>query len=482
MVFGSATTRLDSQFYDAVTRLSVRPPSAEIVIVAIDNRSIASLGRWPWPRAHHEALLRRLAEAGPRAVAYDVLFIEPDRVASADAGLADALRVVPTYLPLSIDVPGDNGEPFALLPPTPPLSAAAAGIGQVNVEFDGDGVVRRAFLSESGGAGEWPHLMELVARAERGAPSRAWEASGPATVDAPGQGLRRSRPVMIGFSGHPGAFRTISFVDLLHGEIPQAFLRDRLVLVGATADGLGDRYATPLSGDAEVMPGVELQANLLDTLLTGREVIPLRPGVVAALSLAPLWILLAGFLLLRPRANMVLGLGLLLTVLTGSALALSLGRVWAPPAATLISLLLVYPLWSWRRLEVSSIFMVEELKRFASEPDPLPAGGLPPAISRGEVTARQMDLMEAALGRARDLRQFLNDVVQGLPDATVVAGSDARVLVSNRAGDSLFAGLLGGSPVGRTLDELQRAFEVAPTESDGEDVEVVAPDGRAFTV
>jgi CHASE2 domain-containing sensor protein/signal transduction histidine kinase len=482
MVLGSATARLDSLVYDAVTRFSLRSPSEDIVVVAIDNRSIASLGRWPWPRTHHEALLRRLAEARPRAVAYDVLFLEPDRAPATDVELAQAMSALPVYLPLSIDVPGEDGAPFTLLPPTPPLASAAAGIGQVNVEFDGDGVVRRAFLSEGGGSDEWPHLMELLARAKRGTPSRAWEGGGPVAAGTAAEGLRRARPVMIGFSGHPGEFRTISFVDLLRGETPSVFLRDRLVLVGATADGLGDRYATPLSGNAEVMPGVELQANLLDTLLTGREVTPLGRGAVVVLSLAPLWLLLVGFLLLKPRANMLLGLGLSTVVLAASVLALAFGRVWAPPTAALAGLLLVYPLWSWRRLEASSAFMVAELRRFAAEPDPLPTGGTSSVLPRGEVIARQMDLMEGALGRARDLRQFLSDIVQGLPDATVVAGAEARVLVANRAGDSLFTAVLGGSPVGRTLDELAAAFEVAPADPESGDVEMSAPDGRTFTV
>jgi len=477
LAFSGATARIDNLFYDAVTRLAVRPPSGDIVVVAIDNRSIAALGRWPWPRAQHEALLRRLAEARPRAVAYDVLFVDPDRDPAADAALAEAMGETRVFTPLSFDIPGVDGAPFTMVPPVPPVRAAAAGVGHVNIEFDTDGVVRRAYLGERAGTAEWPHLMELMFRAARGAPSEAWSSADPPR----GQGLARGRPVMVAFTARPGDFRTVSFVDLVRGETPAVFLRDKLVLVGATADGLGDRYATPLSDGAQVMPGVELQANLLDTLLSDRGVRAVGGGLLALLTVIPLWALLAGFLLLKPRTNMVLGAGLALGVLAAAGLALMFGRLWVPPAAALIGLVLVYPLWSWRRLEASSAFMVAELGRFAGEADPLPKRA-EPAAPAGDVIGRQMDLMEAALGRARDLRGFLGDIVQGLPDATVVADVDERVLVANRAADGLFRDLLRASPVGRRLDDLAAPLTAGAPDPETGDVEMAAPDGRSFAV
>ncbi|WP_293374227.1 CHASE2 domain-containing protein [Phenylobacterium sp. SCN 70-31] len=481
-VLGGAATRLDNLFYDAMTRLSARPPSADIVVVAIDNRSIAEIGRWPWPRSEHATLLRRLAEAKPRAVAYDVLLVDPDRDPAVDADLAAAVALTPTLLPASFDVPGRDGAPYEIALPVRPLRAAAAGVGHVNVAFDADGVVRRAFLSQHAGDQEWPHLMELMARQTGGGPSPTWRAARPpaAAPDTP-PGIVRTRPVMVAYGARPGDIRTVSFVDLMRGETPAEVLRDRLVLVGATADGLGDRYATPLSGGEEVMPGVEMQANLLDTLLSGRAVRPLDRTPLALFALAPLWVVLAGFLVLRPRANLALGLAVAAVVLIGSGLLLVFGRIWAPPAATLVALALVLPLWSWRRLEASSAFMTTELRRFAAEPDVLPTGAAT-ARPAGEVIAQQMDLMEAALEQARDLRRFLHDVIQGLPDATVVLAADGKVLVANRAAENLFAAIAGRAPVGETLDHLAAALTPQPA-ADGEvETEATAPDGRTFVV
>lgn len=484
------TARPDNLIYDGLSKLAVRPPVDDIVIVAIDNRSVGALGRWPWPRIQHEALLRRLAEARPKAIAYDVLFVDPDRDPKVDGALAAAVRAAaPVFLPLTFDVPGENGAPFQTVLPVRPLREAAAGIGQVNIEFDPDGVVRRAFLAEGDGTRTWPHLMELLHAAARGGPSRPYASQVDQAAPSP-IGLVRDKPMLIPFAGPPGHFRTISAVDVIRGETPAAFLRGKLVLVGSTADGLGDRYATPLSGGTEIMPGVELQANLLDALLADRVIRSVGPVWTALFSLAPLWLLLAGFLGLRPRANMLLGAGLVAVVLAATAALFLLGRIWAPPTAALAGLLIVYPLWSWRRLEASSAYMIQELHQFAQEPDLLSSlgagGGGPP----GDVIARQVDLMRSAIGRARDLRRFVNDTLQGLPDATLVTGLDEHVLIANREADQLFATLADGAPVGRSLAELTSTF--APVEDDGErspettetdaDIEMTARDGRAFNV
>jgi CHASE2 domain-containing sensor protein/signal transduction histidine kinase len=455
---GRVTVRADNLVYDLLSKTAGRPPQGDIVVVAIDNRSIRTLGRWPWPRVRHAALLQRLAAARPKAIAYDVLFVDPDPEPANDARLAAAVRAAgPVILPVTFDVPGDNGAPFGLIPPVAPLRSAAAALAQVNLEFDRDGVVRRVMQAEGDGAHLWPHMMEAAYRLATGHDSAPYLRGDKAEAGARPDGLRRSRPMLIPFAGPPGHFRTVSLVDVLRGETPMAFLQGKIVLVGATADGLGDRYSTPLSGGAEVMPGVEVQANILDALLSGRAIRPLATPWVTALTLAPLWVLLLGFLRLRPRANMVLGLGLMAGVLVLSAGLLIMAQVWAPPAAALAGLILVYPLWSWRRLEATSAYMLQELHRFAQEPDLAPAAPAQPI--GGDVIAREVNLMQAAVGRMRQLRRLVTDTLQGLPDATLVAGLDERVTLANRAGHALFGRLLGVDPEGRRLPELLAAFE-----------------------
>lgn len=477
------TDRADNVVFDTLSTLGVRAPEPQIVIVAIDNRSLAELGRWPWPRARHEALLQKLAEAKPRAIAYDVLLVEPDPDPAVDAALAKAIAgAAPVFLPMTFDVPGRNGAPYDPLTPIEPLRSAAAGLGQVNVEFDSDGVIRRAYLLERDGDQTWPHLMALM----RDAWARRSALPAPSPQAAPiGEGLLREHPLLISFAGPPGHFRTISFVDVLRGDTPPEFLHDKLVLIGATGDGLGDRYATPLSNHTEIMSGVELQANLLDTLLNGRALTPAGPIGLTAFSLAPLWLALAGFLMFRPRLNLIMWAALSAATVGVSALLYLQGRVWAPPTAALAGLLLVYPLWSWRRLEATSAYMFQELQAFSQEPDLLSALSRP----RGpptDVIDRQVVLMHSAIERARDLRSLVLDALHGLPDATLVTDLAGRVLIANREADALFAAGAPDDLTERPLTELVAyAAPDAPPEATDlslapAEIELTGRDGRAF--
>jgi len=476
-----ATERADNVLFDALSAANLRAPDDDIVIVAIDNRSVAELGRWPWPRRLHADLLRELAKAQPRAVAYDVLFVEP---AAEDADLGAAIAAArPVFLPVTFDVPGPDGAPYDLLPPVEPLRSAAAGLGQVNVHFDQDGVVRRAYLHERDGANFWPHMMAAMVQAAE-APGAI--APKPRVDQNPSAPLVREDPLMISFAGPPGHFRTVSFVDALRGATPEAFLRDKLVLVGATADGMGDRYATPLSNHTEIMSGIELQANLLDTLLGAHAIRPLAAPAAALLSLLPLVLALAGFLFLRPRENLILGGALLALTLIASGALFLFGRLWAPPNAALAGLLLAYPLWSWRRLEATNSYMLQELRDFAQEPDLLSALSDPKDPALTDVVDRRMALLHRAILRARNLRRLVLDALQGLPDATLVAALDGQVLIANREAEALFGALNENAqtPVSELIARLSPEIEL-PTPTDGgppTDVELSLPDGRAFHV
>lgn len=480
LVLTRATERGDNVVFDTVSGWGVRAPHEDIVVVAIDNRSIAEFGRWPWPRARHQALLETLAGYRPRAVAYDVLLVEADPTPGADAALARALAAgPPVFLPLTFDVPGPNGAPYEVLGPIAPLASGAAGLGQVNVDFDSDGVIRRTYMLERDGARVWPHLMAFMQAAAEGTalPASAGVAPGPA-----GRPLVREAPLLISFAGPPGHFRTVSFIDVVNGATPADFLKDKLVLVGATADGLGDRYATPLSHHTEIMSGIELQANLLDTLLTGRAIAPAGPGQLLAFSLTPLALALAGFLLLRPRANLLLGGGLVAATVAAAAVLLLQAQVWAPPTAALAGLLLVYPLWSWRRLEATSAYMLQELRAFSQEPDLLSAlaqrRGGPPT----DVIDRQVALMHAAIDRARDLRRQVLDALQGLPDATLVTGLDGHVLIANREAEALFADSPVDRPVVEVIGGLSPEAQDLDLTGEAGDVELTVPDGRSFAI
>ena len=391
LTFGGATTRLERGVYDRLMRLSPRAASDDIVIVTIDDASLAALGRWPWPRQRHAEFFARMAEARPRIIAYDVLFAEPD---GADAALGQAIHVAgPTFLPLRTEIPGPDGRGAVMYEPVAPLAAAATGLGQVDIGFDPDGVVRRVFLFESDGRRTAPQLMLAMKAHLDHAPI-----SPPAMRPSPG--LRRTGEALIRFQGPAGTYRTVPFVSVLKGEVSPEVFRDKIVLVGATANGLNDRYATPMR-DAGGMSGVEIQANLLQALRAGTTLRLLGPWGSFGFGLLAVAVLLAACRRLSPRANLLTTVGLGAAMIALSAWAFFILNLWAPPVAGLMTLALVYPLWSWRRLEATSRYMLQELERFRGDQE---VWADPPQPGGGDVVQRQLDLMDGAVGRMRQLR------------------------------------------------------------------------------
>lgn len=454
----------DHLVYDALMRAEAGPADQDIVIIAIDDRSLEALGQWPWPRDLHARLIDRLAQAGAGPVAYDVLFTE---ASPQDGALAAALaRNGKVRLPVVLDAPGLNGAAFREDAPAPGLTEAAAGLGHVNLSVDDDGAVRRLPLYLQAGQQTWPHLILPLAAARGVVPAS------PAPHD--NGDLFAAAPEALIYRGPPGAFRTLSFADVLSGETPAAFLKDRLVLVGATAPGLGDRYATPATPHGELRPGVEVQAALLQTLIEGGGPRSLSPGWILALSLLPLGLLVAGFLVLRPAANMALGAGLIIVTLIAAAFAFLACGLWFPPSAAVAGLALAYPLWSWRRLAAASAYMQSEVDAF--ERDGVRLIG---RAQGGDVVARQVDALRAAVRQVRDLERFISDALRSLPDATVVADPHARIILSNDRAEALFGERLkDGADLPLLFQSLGEPAWRRFLDLEGDPGDITTPDGR----
>ena len=132
--------RLDQVLYDRAVMMTGRAADPDILIVAIDDASIDALGRWPWRRAIHAALLDRLS--GARAVGLDLIFAEPDTVNPGDDPiLANSIqRNGRTVLPVVLD---RLRNPTAIGLPIPELARTAASTGFINALIDPDGVCAR---------------------------------------------------------------------------------------------------------------------------------------------------------------------------------------------------------------------------------------------------------------------------------------------------------------------------------------------------
>lgn len=463
-----ALRRADNIVHDALLGLRVHAPDDRLVIVAIDNRSLEALGRWPWPRETHARLIDRLTQAGVAATGFDVLFTEP---AADDASLAAALkRSGRTCLPMAIDPSGRDGAAWQELRPVPVLAQAAAGIGQVNLAADDDGIVRRAPLSVHAAGRRWDHMaLCTLNRAGVSLPT-------PGTPGTPGgaDGLHSLSvtSLPIAFPGRQGAFRTVSYVDVLNGELPAPLLKDKIVLVGMTGDGQGDRYAVA-SPRGELMPGVEIQAALADTLMSGAVMRTVPNGVVSGVAMAFLFILMLAFLILPPRWGLPVAV-----LLAGLALLLCAGLfrlgLWLPPLGVLVGLAIACPLWSWRRLAATSAYLDAELQRLVEDSAVSPRTRSRPSA---DVVSRQVAAVRDAVARLRGMNRFVSDTLAGLPDAALVADDADRIIYANPRANVLFGSPdLIGDDVTTRLARLHPDLAGLPDEG----LEIDLTDGRSL--
>lgn len=305
--------------FDSYQRLLPRPydPAVPVRIIAIDDESLARIGQWPWPRAKVAELVDKLTDVPVAAVAMDVLFSEPERAADAGglaagdeafaAAIARGRVVLGTTLVeeggsvpdvrLGIATAGDDPRLFALrfggaLQPLAGLREGAKGLGAMNIRPDRDLVIREIPTLFTAAAILVPSLdvaallvgqdaSTLVVRASNGSATVGDLSFGATTgithvgIGAVRAPTARDGTVRIHYAGSQPQ-RSIPAWRLLAGDFDRAQLESSIVLVGLTATGF-DIRATPLAG---VVPGVEIRAEMIESLLTGRQLT--RPDYMPA--------------------------------------------------------------------------------------------------------------------------------------------------------------------------------------------------------
>ncbi len=358
----------DQVVYDLQIQYWTRAPADDVVIIAIDEQSLDELGRWPWARSNHVELLERLTRASARVIGLDVMFAEPDtNAAEYDQRLANAVRDSGrVVLPVVNGQTRLGGQLIEILP-IPELSSAAAKLGHVDRQLDLDAIARSAYLRAGLGDPHWPSfalaMLELAG-------SDSWnELPGlrnPASTNASPYSWTRDYQIWVAYAGPPGHFPRVSYVDVLRDRVSADLFTDKFVFVGATAAGLGDLLPTPVSGDRQPMPGVEIVANEFDTLRWGLAILPLatpwRMVLTVLLVLAPM--------LLYPRVprwSLAVWIGIVLATLVVSVGLLRGFRFWYPPVEAMLVVTIGYVLWSWRRLVQTVRYLNQELLRLHEE-------------------------------------------------------------------------------------------------------------------
>ncbi len=310
---------------------TIRP----VVIADIDEPSLKEIGQWPWPRTVVADLVTRLSELGAAAIGFDIVFAEPDRLSPAvaaasfrglDATTRDKLASLPSNdevlaaairragivvigqtgsatatprtkvemaLQTGFAVRGPDPRPFlvtfpGLLRNVLPIEQAAAGRGLFSIDPERDGIVRRVPIVMQAQGSLVPSLsMEMLRVVTRsGAILVRTDAAGVIAVAVPGLEVPTDRngQFWIHFNKHDPA-RYVSAADVLHGRVPADRIKGKLVLVGTSAAGLLDLKTTPVD---PAMPGVELHAQILESVLTKSALVHPNYAIGAELVVAVL--------------------------------------------------------------------------------------------------------------------------------------------------------------------------------------------------
>jgi hypothetical protein len=436
-VFFDWAWRADLALYDAALVVWQRPAPKDLVIVAIDERSVGEIGRWPWRRAVHATLLNHLTQENAAGVGLDILFSEadPNDPASDDSLAAAARRNGRVVLPIAqVVIDGRESEPRL---PMPLLADAAAALGYAHVELDADGLARRFYPRGDPAFGNLPHFAWSLAASSRSGKPAAAPAGG--------------APALLPFAGPPGHFQTVSYVDVLRGALPAGFFRDKLVLVGVTASGLGDSFAAPFTSHNRPFNGVELQANMTDAIRRGILVSELPKAATAGLALITGIALLFGLRRASPRSGLLLSASACAVTLALSLVLLRAGQLWYAPSAALLVCILAYPLWSWRRLEAAQRFLDLEFERAQAEPA-LFVESAPPQPDSTDQLQRRIDTVRRAVEVRQAARRFIAEALDTMSAGVLIADRRGRVLLANRRAFELLE--LDQMPVvGRPLSE-----------------------------
>jgi len=337
-----------------------------VVIVDIDEKSLKAVGQWPWPRTRVADLITRLTQMGALVIAFDIVFAEPDRMSpnvAADAfrDLDEAtrakLRALPSNDTVLADamrksriVLGESGLPFAVAQPegtqppvglaaiggdprryllnfpgllrnVPLLEQAASGRGLFTIRAERDGIVRRVPIVMQAQGTVMPSLTLEMLRVVSGSNTVLIRSdhAGIQNASVPGFVIPTDRngQLWIHFAPHDQA-RFVSAADVLEDQIPAERVSRRLVLIGTSAVGLLDSKTTPID---PVMPGVEVHAQVLESVLTNS--VLSSPNYAIGVELCAAFLLGIAIIWLAPILSPTL-----LLVFGAAIIALTVGASW----------------------------------------------------------------------------------------------------------------------------------------------------------
>lgn len=411
----------------------------DLVVVAIDDRTLAAIGQpWPLDAVIHTELLTALNAGDPRVVAYGIPF---DRDAAGDPDLLEAMassgNLVLGFTQVTDDGPLVFGGAEA-------LGISGVRAGDATYDPDDDGSIRRFDQRVRGKT--LPVVTAEIALG-RDVDTSEFGDEG-ATID---------------FAGPAGSFEQISALSLLDGSVDPALLSDKVVVVGPTAAMVGDVSETPLDSR---MPGVEVDANVVATILAGFPLQPVGPSGGAVIVAAVGLLSALGAIRLSAPAGILTSLGIGVAYLALAQLLFIDGTVvpvvapmvaLAVSAASIIAINYVFAGIERRRVRsVFGRFVPEQVVRDVVDSDLGDDGDLLRATSC-DVTVLFSDIRGfTTYSEAREpevVLEVLNDYLGAMTDVVIDEGGT----LVNYMGDGIMAVFGAPEPDERHAESALRA-------------------------
>lgn len=341
----------------------VQPISDNLAVIAIDDASFSALNEtWPFPRAYHAKLIENLFLAGARQVIFDIEFTESSG-SQDDAILAmTAARYGNVIFAGKVLFPKREGEPIQMITPIAEITDQGLSWGIVNMPAESDGFIRNYSCYET--FDKTPIYSIGVASL---ANLRVYQSSW-ADHLKPNQGklqvygktipLGHDGKVIVNYKGPAHTFPYFSYASILDDstfampgyqgvELDEFYeiqaseaLKNKIVLVGASIDELHDKFPTPFGG--EWMPGVEIHANFMEMVLSGKYLSKIDFWLYLAIQFvltALLWFL---FKKLKPQLSAVILLILVVAQYFAASMLFSRLGMLIPIVQTALLFLAIY--------------------------------------------------------------------------------------------------------------------------------------------
>ena len=342
---------IDNYLYDLSFRSrGVKEHDRRIIIAAIDEKTLQKVGRWPFERRNYTDFLTVVSQAN--VVGFDIIMAEPsdDDTLCAEA-FKTAGRVI---LPLYIDTQLHINYPVEAF--------SSCRTGHVHVEQGIDGIVRQVFHTIYIKDMMLPSFTSVLYEYVTGKPfAREAHIGLKNDKDYP-EDIVQTDSMYINYSGPGGTFRQLSFSDILEGLYPQVYFRDKIILVGLTTAGIGDKMLTPFTEKRDRMAGVEVHANILNSMILQNNILMIprtvRWVLVGLLSIACFFL----FALSHEKKATILWVSSLIMIVFIIFGLFAFYDIWAKPSVFIFSLSVVFIVTYIFRLE-----QVGKLLFFAKE-------------------------------------------------------------------------------------------------------------------